>query len=560
MTVTASGAITFSDIMNEFNSGGGQSNIKLGDYISRHPDKWGSDPISTTVLVAWDGYRFTLDGSVPTGTSGYWTYDGKLRVFFALNNTCTLPFYVATSNNTTGSDLCSGVSNNGSVYNASSNYHLGSYTFVIVEVETAAGGTSEWPEVTKVFHINTNQQMLTGSGGSNVNINVLSLPDTNRLVTRNRPWVDYAFPSALNGGSEDTIALGNQNASYSSVANTIGILKNGDSMTVWYTTASLPDARSTGTQVYAYSPLMYPVTYSGTGFAQNWTGGSSGWLYWDTWGGSGTNYINGSGSHANTASGVADCIRGGPSSATGAGGTGSTSGWTTSWAGSGSSLALNLTNNTGTDYVMTTYQNSSVSGFSTFNFQYLDNSSNPQYTSSRNPHWGSNPRGDHYGQNFYPYLRFAKKTNTNTSGGDTNVLMYCGGSYNRSQVISMIKTYINTAGGSGTSTTYPGTQTGANTKTSWYTFDAYEPTTGTLRIRWASNVGGTFEAGSNAEYTNADVTPSWSTALGAVSATPTVTYSTGTYDLTDNGAVNNKKLNLNISAYYGTRNLGTDGG
>ena len=33
MTVTGSGAITFSNIMNEFNSGGGQSNIKLGDYI-----------------------------------------------------------------------------------------------------------------------------------------------------------------------------------------------------------------------------------------------------------------------------------------------------------------------------------------------------------------------------------------------------------------------------------------------------------------------------------------------------------------------------------------------
>ena len=35
MTVTASGAITFSNIMNEFNPGGGQSNIKLGDYLGR---------------------------------------------------------------------------------------------------------------------------------------------------------------------------------------------------------------------------------------------------------------------------------------------------------------------------------------------------------------------------------------------------------------------------------------------------------------------------------------------------------------------------------------------
>ena len=38
MTVTASGPITFSNIMNEFNSSGGQSNIRLGDYLGRYPD------------------------------------------------------------------------------------------------------------------------------------------------------------------------------------------------------------------------------------------------------------------------------------------------------------------------------------------------------------------------------------------------------------------------------------------------------------------------------------------------------------------------------------------
>ena len=38
MTVTASGAISFSDIMNEFNPSGGQSNIKFSDYLARNPD------------------------------------------------------------------------------------------------------------------------------------------------------------------------------------------------------------------------------------------------------------------------------------------------------------------------------------------------------------------------------------------------------------------------------------------------------------------------------------------------------------------------------------------
>ena len=38
MTVTASGAITFSNLMNEFNPSGGQSNIKFSDYVARIPD------------------------------------------------------------------------------------------------------------------------------------------------------------------------------------------------------------------------------------------------------------------------------------------------------------------------------------------------------------------------------------------------------------------------------------------------------------------------------------------------------------------------------------------
>ena len=68
MTVTGSGAITFSNIMNEFNPSGGQSNIKLGDYAARAPDDFGGT-ITRDINVGWDGTRFTFDGTAGATTS-----------------------------------------------------------------------------------------------------------------------------------------------------------------------------------------------------------------------------------------------------------------------------------------------------------------------------------------------------------------------------------------------------------------------------------------------------------------------------------------------------------
>ena len=78
MTVTASGAITFSDIMNEFNPSGGQSNIKLGDYLGRYPDNpTGGGTYAPTygqrdmVFVSWTGQHFTINGIAPTFNPGF---------------------------------------------------------------------------------------------------------------------------------------------------------------------------------------------------------------------------------------------------------------------------------------------------------------------------------------------------------------------------------------------------------------------------------------------------------------------------------------------------------
>ena len=67
-----------SDIMNEFNSGGGQSNIRLGDYILRKPDDFGGT-ITRDVVVGWDGSRFTFDGAGASGMSTFlWRKEKRL--------------------------------------------------------------------------------------------------------------------------------------------------------------------------------------------------------------------------------------------------------------------------------------------------------------------------------------------------------------------------------------------------------------------------------------------------------------------------------------------------
>ena len=190
--------------MNEFNPSGGQSNIKLGDYIARKPDDFGGT-ITRDILVQWDGTRFTFDGFGATTLSSFFMAQGKETIQFRLNSSVNVPFYVATTQNTTGSDLASGVTNNGATYSASGNYSYGGYTHVICDLDTAAGGTSE-AAFTNVVYLNTNTTQ-TNAGNDTV-IALSAMPDTNRFVTYNRPYCDVTLSSSYSGGSETTKAGG----------------------------------------------------------------------------------------------------------------------------------------------------------------------------------------------------------------------------------------------------------------------------------------------------------------------------------------------------------------
>ena len=571
MTVTASGAITFSDIMNEFNSGGGQSNIKLGDYIARYPDNFGGIQ-EEVVVIAWNGSSFTLSGSVPTITPfSYFVRPGKLRLRFLLNSSVNVPFYVATTANTTGSDLASGVTNNGATYSSTGNYSYAGYTHVICDLETATGGTSE-DLLTKIVYLNTNVQQTVAGSSNNTTIVVTSFPDSNRFVTFNRPYCDVTPSASYSGGSEATKAGGG--TYYSTNVNpqrNPGIIPNGQSLTVNFTLSAFPSIFAGGTAPSLYIAYFYPVTYSNTGLAMGWSTGNYIGFFIYPYSGSGGNFINGgpnsAGNKPNTGTGIADYMRQGSMAIDNSFGSGSSSGWSFSAGGSGSTLALTVTNNSGTDHYWNPYINGNAgSTYQPFYMQYTDSGGNSANTLSSN--WGSNMTTQHFGQNSYPRITIGRDDNSGNATTDFQLSLYQTANANRDAVLTSYQNLVNTGGLPSYSSSFPGGNPGSGTGSIWgysnyapYVYKDY-PSTGTMRLRSRANVGGTYRATTNptGAFSTIDITPGYDSPLGGSNETATISYSTGTSNLEDNYAVRMFKRNVKMSNYYGTRNLGTDGG
>lgn len=572
MTVTASGAITMSDIMNEFNSGGGQSNIRLGDYISRKPDDFGGT-ITRDVVVGWDGSRFTFDNAGATSMSTFFMAQGKETIQFRLNSSVNVPFYVATTANTTGSDLASGVTNNGATYSASGGaYSNGSgSTFVRVDLATAAGGTGELQlganfGNNKAIFINTNTQQT--SSGNNVVMRYISLPDTNRLVTLNLPYLDINLNSGWSGGNEATYT---QTTPISTNYGTI--IKNGTSIVLRRTMDTFPiGGQNGGFAPRLYSGNLYPITYNGTGLGQGFSIGSGGYLECYPYTGSGNNYISGgptsAGGRPNTGQGWADYFRIGVQNWTG--GTISTSGWGYSATNSGANLAVTITNNTGQDYAMFDYNNSTMGQRLPFNTFGIDASGNTIFVTTIN--YGSNSAYDIQNQNARYNISWNQNKNDGSNLGTTTFALYDEASTNRSAAVANIGQVINDQGFGGSSL-FPGVDIGSGNGTAYYYLDAYPnyPSAGTVRIRRVSSAfiygrsGGQFLANTAG---NPDVQSFFrgyftgpSTGRGCSNITGSNSYSTGTTTESEgNSSVPLGKFNVEMSDYYGTRNLGSDGG
>ena len=572
MTVTASGTITMSDIMNEFNPSGGQSNIRLGDYIARKPDDFGGT-ITLDILVTWDGTRFLFDGVGPSSLTSFFMAQGKETIQFRLHSSVNVPFYVATTQNTTGSDLASGVTNNGATYSASGGaYNNGTFTFVTVDLATAAGGTSELIlganfGNNKVIHINTNTQQTFS--GNNVGARFVSLPDTNRFVTRNLPFLDITLNSGWSGGNE---ATSTQTTPTSTNYGTI--IKNGSSVVLRRTMATFPIGGQTGGFApYFYSPFLYPITYFGTGLGQNFQTGTGGYLICYPYTGSGNNYISGgpnsAGGRPNTGQGWADYFRIGVQNWTSSSGI-STSGWGYSATNSGANLAVTITNNTGQDYAMFDYNNTTMGQRIPFNSNGIDVNGNTVLLSSIS--YGSNSAYEMQNQNARYTLSWNQNRYDGANLGTTTLNFYDEPNTNRAAAVANIAQAINDQGFGGSSL-YPGVDIGSGNGTTYYYLDAYPnyPSTGTVRIRRVSSA--TFYGATGGQYLanaagNADVQSFFksyytgpSQGRGCSNITGSNSYSTGVTTLSEgNGAVPVGKFNVEMSDYYGTRNLGSAGG
>ena len=120
MTLQTSGAISFTDLKNEY--GGSSTDIALGNYAAKQ-----QSGDRRMFLVDWDGYSFKLNNAKPAFTPlSTFALSHTTKVILLLNITVTVPVNVTTAVTTDGSSLASsGVQNNGSAYDSGGGYFYG---------------------------------------------------------------------------------------------------------------------------------------------------------------------------------------------------------------------------------------------------------------------------------------------------------------------------------------------------------------------------------------------------------------------------------------------------
>ena len=198
MTLQASGAISLSDIKNEH--GGGSTNIALGNYKKQIDNADGY----AYYIVSWTGHHFQIAGTSPFTTLTFYAHTHTTDIFLLLDSSVTVPVNVTTTITTDGSNLVSsGVSNNGSTYNASSAYHRGSYTQIHIKSLGTATGNTGTDTFDSFIYLSTNQLQVQSGSDSSARYNAFKATPATGEVKHHQSYSDLAFPSALDGGSED---------------------------------------------------------------------------------------------------------------------------------------------------------------------------------------------------------------------------------------------------------------------------------------------------------------------------------------------------------------------
>ena len=231
---------------------------------------------------------------------------------------------------------------------------------------------------------------------------------------------------------------------------------------------------------------------------------------------------------------------------------------------------MTITNNTGQDHALFDYNNSTMGQRIPFNANGVDVNGNTLFLA--NISYGSNSAYDIQNQNARYNISWNQNRNDGSNLGTTGFSLYDEANTNRAAAVANIAQAINDLGFGG-STLYPGVDIGSGNGTQYYYLDAYPnyPSTGTVRVRRVSSstfygiTGGEFLANSAGDpdvksfFRGYYAGPSGG--RGCSNITGSNSYSTGTTVLSEgNGSVPLGKYNVSMGNYYGTRNLGSDGG
>lgn len=359
MTLPSSGAIRFSDLQTEY---GGTNPISLGEYRA--------------------SFRYTNIYIVLTNNSGTWTISGPPPVYLDSKDayhpgsilqiklvTPGYPIYLSTTDTPGATDLLTtGVTNNGSSTDGSE------ITWDTTTYTTPNIATSDGQPYYRAY--------LKSTVASGLTAKVLYLVNrpSPELVRYLGGTSTITWPASLQGGSGNTLV--NSGAFLTSTPENNTLLKNGQSIQYKMDCFTLGDIAAGGAYLYTYINVV-----AVTGNHPNWSFGTITQMGWGSNNGTGSpNYIGGAGL-ADTASNVASLAASTCSTAR-VSDINPITGITLSATRSGTTVTWTLTNNSGSQYLVSRFAYNDGTRGTLF---VWNGSSTLQTTSdaSRNATWGS---------------------------------------------------------------------------------------------------------------------------------------------------------------------------